>query len=148
VVSTTISAIPELIENETSGLLVPPANPEALAAAITILLDSTDSRSRCISGGRRKVAEEVSEEVNAEKLSQILVYRPGRWRYTMCRINTNRLYCRSPTQLSCRNPLAAKYDFSSNLFSTPWLTMFNSPLENGAARISGKLRRGILAEES
>lgn len=71
VISTTVSAIPELVENEISGLIVPPANPQALADAISCLLDSTDIRSRCVSGGRRRVADEFSEEVNAEKLSQI-----------------------------------------------------------------------------
>lgn len=71
VVSTTVSAIPELIENETSGLIVPPADPQALADAISRLLDSPNVRSRCISGGKRKVAEEFSEDVNAEKLSRL-----------------------------------------------------------------------------
>jgi len=74
VVSTTVSAIPELIETETSGLIVPPADPQALADAICRLLDSTDIRSRCIAGGRRKVAEEFSEEVNADKLSQLFKF--------------------------------------------------------------------------
>lgn len=74
VVSTAVSAIPELIEQDTSGQIVSPADPQALADAISRLLDSTDIRSRCIAGGRRKVAEEFSEEGNVEKLSQLFKY--------------------------------------------------------------------------
>jgi len=71
VISTTVSAILELVENEISGLIVPPAEPEALAVAINSLLDSPEIRSRCIAGGKLKVEGEFSEEVNAEKLSQL-----------------------------------------------------------------------------
>ena len=71
VISTTVSAIPELIENETSGLIVPPADSQALADAIAGLIDCAELRSRCIAGGRVKIEGEFSEEVNAEKLSQL-----------------------------------------------------------------------------
>jgi glycosyltransferase involved in cell wall biosynthesis len=71
VISTTVSAIPELLEHETSGLIVPPADPQALADAIARLFDCAELRNRCIAGGRLKVEGEFSEEVNAEKLSQL-----------------------------------------------------------------------------
>ena len=71
VISTTVSAIPELLEHETSGLVVPPADPQALADAIDGLFDCAELRGRCIAGGRLKIAGEFSEEVNAEKLSQL-----------------------------------------------------------------------------
>jgi colanic acid/amylovoran biosynthesis glycosyltransferase len=71
VISTTVSAIPELIENETSGLIVSPADSQALADAIARLIDCSELRSRCIAGGRVKIEGEFSEKVNAEKLSQL-----------------------------------------------------------------------------
>jgi len=71
VISTSVSAISELVENEVSGLIVPQADPQALADAIARLLDSAELRSICIAGGRLKVEVEFSEEVNAEKLSQL-----------------------------------------------------------------------------
>jgi len=71
VISTTVSAIPELIENEVSGLIVPPADPHSLSGAIARLLDSAELRSRCSEGGMRKVAEEFSEQVNAEILATL-----------------------------------------------------------------------------
>ena len=71
VISTTVSAIPELLEHETSGLVVAPADPQSLADAIARLCDDAELRSRCIAGGRLKVAGEFSEEANAEKLSQL-----------------------------------------------------------------------------
>ncbi|MEI7816336.1 MAG: glycosyltransferase [Desulfuromonadales bacterium] len=70
VISTDVSAIPELVENEISGLIVPPADPQSLADAIIRLLEN-DIRNRCITGGRLKVEGEFSEEANAEKLSQL-----------------------------------------------------------------------------
>jgi glycosyltransferase involved in cell wall biosynthesis len=74
VISTTVSAIPELIENEVSGLIVAPADPEALASAIGRMLDSGNLQSRCIEGGKKNVDREFSEEVNAEKLSLLFKY--------------------------------------------------------------------------
>ena len=71
VISTTVSAIPELIEDGVSGLIVPPADPGALADAICRFLDSSELRSRCISGGSKVVAGEFSEAANAERLSQL-----------------------------------------------------------------------------
>ena len=55
VVSTNISAIPELIENEVSGILVPPKNPEALADAMVRILGNEALRNRIAANARRKV---------------------------------------------------------------------------------------------
>ncbi len=71
VISTTVSAIPELVEHEVSGLIVAPADPRALSMAMAKLLDSSELRSRCSEGGMRKVAEEFSEQVNAEILATL-----------------------------------------------------------------------------
>ena len=45
-ISTTIAAIPELIHDNVNGLLVPPANPETLSAAIAQLAGDSDLRRR------------------------------------------------------------------------------------------------------
>jgi glycosyltransferase involved in cell wall biosynthesis len=71
VISTTVSAVPELIEDGRSGLLVPSASPPALAEAIARLLNDTELRARCIAGGRQKIEGEFSEEANAKQLSQL-----------------------------------------------------------------------------
>jgi glycosyltransferase involved in cell wall biosynthesis len=55
VVGTNISAIPELIRHEETGLLVPPGNPEALANAILRLLQDENLRNRIIVAAREKV---------------------------------------------------------------------------------------------
>lgn len=71
VVSTTVSAIPELIEDGVSGLLAPPADAAAVAERIGLLLDDRELRSRCSAGGRQKIGQEFSEEANAKKLAQL-----------------------------------------------------------------------------
>jgi glycosyltransferase involved in cell wall biosynthesis len=55
VVGTNVSAIPELIKHEETGLLVPPGNPEALADAILRLLQDENLRNRIIVAAREKV---------------------------------------------------------------------------------------------
>ncbi len=57
VVATTVSAIPELIESEKTGLLVEPGNPGALADAMLRLLTDHDLRTRIIPAAARQVQE-------------------------------------------------------------------------------------------
>jgi glycosyltransferase involved in cell wall biosynthesis len=54
-VVTNISGIPELVENEKTGLLVPPADPQQLAAAMLRMLTDEDLRNRVTAAGRRRV---------------------------------------------------------------------------------------------
>src|SRR5262249_115107 len=44
VIATTVGGIPEIIENGKTGLLIEPDNPEALAAALTNVLDNESLR--------------------------------------------------------------------------------------------------------
>jgi glycosyltransferase involved in cell wall biosynthesis len=53
VVATRVAGIDEVIEDGRSGLLVPPADPAALARAITELVDD-DERRRCLGQGARE----------------------------------------------------------------------------------------------
>ena len=57
-VSTTVSGIPELIDSGTSGLLVAPGDPEALADAIALVLTQPDMAAALAAAGRRKVQRE------------------------------------------------------------------------------------------
>jgi glycosyltransferase involved in cell wall biosynthesis len=58
VISTSISGIPELIDDGVSGLLVPPGDPAMLARAIRTLLESPQRAREMGERGRRKVREE------------------------------------------------------------------------------------------
>ncbi|MCB0170648.1 MAG: glycosyltransferase [Anaerolineae bacterium] len=71
VVSTTISGIPELIEHEKTGLLVPPENEEALAEALARLLDDDTLRRVLGTAGRKKVVAEFEIEKNSRVLLDI-----------------------------------------------------------------------------
>lgn len=52
VVTTPVSAIPEAVRHEESGLLVPPKDPDALAQAIERLLSDGELRARLVRGGQ------------------------------------------------------------------------------------------------
>jgi glycosyltransferase involved in cell wall biosynthesis len=64
VVGTTGGAIPEVVGTE-AGLLVAPNDPEALASAITTLLDDPARRQRMGQRGRERVMERFTWEVTA-----------------------------------------------------------------------------------
>jgi glycosyltransferase involved in cell wall biosynthesis len=57
VVATDISGIPELVENEKTGLLVPPGQPDKMAAAMLRLLTESGLRKRVVASGRQHVVE-------------------------------------------------------------------------------------------
>lgn len=62
VVSTDVSAIPELIEHERTGLLVPPRQPEQLARAMHRLLTDGDLRKTVIVQAQKRVAESFDNQ--------------------------------------------------------------------------------------
>jgi glycosyltransferase involved in cell wall biosynthesis len=64
VVSTTGGALPEVVgEDGGAGFLVPPRDPQALAAAIRRLLDNAPLRAQMGEAGRRRVVEKFSWQV-------------------------------------------------------------------------------------
>jgi len=71
VVATTVGAIPEVVEDGKTGLLVPPKNPEALADAIIKLLKDDNLRKEMGENAYRKMKEELSWDKIAEKTIKV-----------------------------------------------------------------------------
>ena len=71
-VSTTIAGIPELIRSGLDGLLVPPANAEALAAALGSLARDPSLRKRLGASGRQRILTDYNLPLNQEHLAMIL----------------------------------------------------------------------------
>lgn len=70
-VSTRVSGIPELIDHEREGLLVPERDPKALAAALARLLDDPALGARLAVAARAKVEREFDAAVEARKVLQL-----------------------------------------------------------------------------
>jgi colanic acid/amylovoran biosynthesis glycosyltransferase len=68
VVSTRVAAIPELVEEGVSGLLVPPARADLLADAVETLARDPERRREMGRAGRRKVAAEFDVHRSAEQI--------------------------------------------------------------------------------
>lgn len=72
VVTTQIAGVPELVEDGTSGRLVPPGDSEALAKALSELLSDPDRRRSLGAVGRSKVSANYDMRKEAAWLSQII----------------------------------------------------------------------------
>lgn len=68
VVSTQVSAIPELISDGESGLLVPPNNPDKLAEALQKILTDNQFATQLSEAGQTKVAEMFDQNKNINEL--------------------------------------------------------------------------------
>ena len=73
VVSTRISGIPELVEDGVTGLLVPPADPAALADALERLAHDPELGRRMGRAGRAKVLREFDLTDNTTQLAHKMV---------------------------------------------------------------------------
>jgi len=71
VVATAISAIPELVETEKTGLLVQPGHPKQLAEAMIRLLTDTELRASVISAARKRVLQDFDNKVLIRKIADI-----------------------------------------------------------------------------
>jgi glycosyltransferase involved in cell wall biosynthesis len=71
VISTTLSAIPELIQDGVSGLLAKPGDADDLSVQIARMLDDPQLQQRCISGGRALTDGEFSESLNIERIAEL-----------------------------------------------------------------------------
>lgn len=72
VVATTVSALPELVEDGISGLLVPPDDPEAMADALERTLTDQDLRRRMIPAARDKVRQRFDNQRLIRNLAGLL----------------------------------------------------------------------------
>jgi glycosyltransferase involved in cell wall biosynthesis len=73
VVSTTVGAIPEIVKNGETGLLVEPENPEKLAKAIKWLLLEEDKRKSIGMKARQLVVKNFSLKVAVDKLEKLYI---------------------------------------------------------------------------
>ena len=70
-ISTSVSAIPELIKHGETGYLVPPSSPDELAAGIKKMLTDQSLRETIISNGRKFVEEYFDNQVQTKRLQKI-----------------------------------------------------------------------------
>ncbi len=77
VVSTHISAIPELVRDGETGLLVEPRNPAALADAMVRLLTDADLREKIIPAARAEATERFDNKALIGELAKIHRRHPG-----------------------------------------------------------------------
>ena len=75
-ISTTVSAIPEILKNRETGLTVPPSDPESMATAIMTLLDDRQLRERIITNGRKWVDEQFDNRFWIKRLAEIFHAEP------------------------------------------------------------------------
>jgi glycosyltransferase involved in cell wall biosynthesis len=71
VVASAVGGIPEVVADGVSGLLVPPSDPAALAAAIARLAASPELRTHMGDAGYRIVAERFSMEAHVRQIEEI-----------------------------------------------------------------------------
>ena len=76
-VATRVSAIPELIEDGVTGVLVPPEDPPALAAAVAALARDPDRRAALAAAGRDRVRTAFGHESGIDRLAARFGVGPG-----------------------------------------------------------------------
>jgi glycosyltransferase involved in cell wall biosynthesis len=69
-IATALSGIPELVEDGATGLLVPPADPAALAASLARLIADPASRARLGAAGERRVRRDFDADAAIELLAR------------------------------------------------------------------------------
>jgi len=70
VLATTVSAVPELVVDRKTGLLVPPADPQAMARALTRLVRDPELRQQLGQSGARRVHDSFSLATNIEGIAR------------------------------------------------------------------------------
>ena len=74
VVSTTVAGIPELVQQNETGLLVPPREPIVLAAALKRLISDEGLRAQFGRAGRRRIEARFTIQQTIEPLLQLLPF--------------------------------------------------------------------------
>lgn len=73
VVATRVGGLPEIVEDNTTGLLVPPRQPDALAAAVARLLREPDVRRELTVAARERVVSRFGADEHVERV--LALYR-------------------------------------------------------------------------
>lgn len=73
IVASSVGGIPELVDHETTGLLVPPADPRELAEALGRLMANADLRGRLGANAARTIREKWSIELTASHYLRLLL---------------------------------------------------------------------------
>ena len=76
VITTAVSGIPELVQHDHNGLLVPQQDPEALALALAHLLDNPSVRQRLGQAGRHTIEQHFSSSHASHRLKALFLKRP------------------------------------------------------------------------
>ncbi|SLM28040.1 Glycosyl transferase group 1 [Desulfamplus magnetovallimortis] len=84
VVSTTVSAIPEIIINEKTGLMVAPAKPDEFADAVQRIMTDGALRDTVIKGGKKRVKELFDNKRLIEKLAGIYLEEQPLLSHSLC----------------------------------------------------------------
>jgi glycosyltransferase involved in cell wall biosynthesis len=71
IVATAVSAVPEVVEDGVTGLLVPARDPEALAGAMLALLADGERARRMGAAGLLRLKDRFTEENTLESLEQL-----------------------------------------------------------------------------
>jgi len=71
VIASQVGGIPEIVRHGVTGLLVPPADPEALAEAVLHLIDRPDEAQRMGARGREVVTHEFSVDRMARRVAAV-----------------------------------------------------------------------------
>ncbi len=71
VIATTVGSIPEAVEADKTGLLIPPQNPEELARALSRLLDDARLREQFGQAGRDKAVRQFGLEQMLDRMEQV-----------------------------------------------------------------------------
>ncbi len=70
-ISTNVSAIPEIIEHNSTGLIVPPSDSKSMAAGIERLLTDHKLREKCITTGQKRIKSGFDNQTWTKQLAEI-----------------------------------------------------------------------------
>jgi glycosyltransferase involved in cell wall biosynthesis len=73
VVTTEVSGIPELIQHDRNGILIPPQDPESLASALARIIDSRSLRQSLGQAGRATIEQRFSSLQTSHRLKELLL---------------------------------------------------------------------------
>ena len=73
IVTTAIGGIPDIVDNEVTGLIAQPGDAQSLASCLIKLIDDREKRLKMGESGRKKLIEKFTEVVFVERIKRILV---------------------------------------------------------------------------